>query len=102
MPFEPPPSIPPTRLPSTGYIRPELMSKAGPEHVEGSSSQAARGGRIVTSRPCVSIELLPLERLCRNYQATHIPILVIPGLTRNPVHFQTVQILDAGSGLSST
>jgi hypothetical protein len=24
-----------TRLPSTGYIRPELMSKAGPEQVEG-------------------------------------------------------------------
>ncbi len=30
-----------SRLPSTGYIRPELMSKAGPEHVEGSSSQAS-------------------------------------------------------------
>ena len=30
----------PARLPSTGYIRSELMSKAGPEHVEGSSSQA--------------------------------------------------------------
>ncbi len=29
-----------SRLPSTGYIRPELMSKAGPEQVEGSSSQA--------------------------------------------------------------
>jgi hypothetical protein len=30
-----------TRLPSTSYIRPELMSRAGPEHAEGSSSQAA-------------------------------------------------------------
>ncbi len=38
-----------------------------------------------------------LERLCRNYQAIHILILVIPGLTRNSVHFQPVQILDAGS-----
>ena len=29
------------RLPWTGYIRTELMSKAGPELVEGYSSQAA-------------------------------------------------------------
>jgi hypothetical protein len=30
------------RLPSTSYIRPELMSKAGPEHAEGESSQVKK------------------------------------------------------------
>jgi|GEM_PF-5573068 len=33
-------SLATTRLPSTSYIRPELMSKAGPEHVEGSSPKS--------------------------------------------------------------
>ena len=30
-------------------------------------------------------------------ETTYSPILVIPGLTRNPVSFQIVQLLDAGS-----
>jgi hypothetical protein len=29
-------------------------------------------------------------------ETTHSPILVIPGLIRNPVSFQIVQLLDAG------
>jgi len=35
-------------------------------------------------------------------KTTDNPIFVIPGLTRNPVSFQAVARLDAGSGLSST
>jgi hypothetical protein len=44
----------------------------------------------------------PVGDCVANVKTTHQPIFVIPGSTRNPVLFQTVLTLDAGSGLSST
>jgi hypothetical protein len=35
-------------------------------------------------------------------KTTHIAVFVIPGLTRNPVFFQSVTLLDAGYGTGMT
>jgi hypothetical protein len=39
----------------------------------------------------------PLSRLCRNWQIGRCCLFVIPDLTRNPVQFQDLTFLDAGS-----
>jgi len=41
---------------------------------------------------------LPRSRLRRNWQKGGGRFFVIPGLTRNPVQFQALTFLDAGSG----
>jgi hypothetical protein len=46
---------------------------------------------------CPTTHFPSLERLCRNWQNHAFAIFVIPGLTRNPVLFQTITLLDAGS-----
>ena len=48
------------------------------------------------------VPLFRRNRLCRNWQNCICCCIVIPGLTRNPVLFQGLTFLDAGSGLPST
>jgi hypothetical protein len=44
----------------------------------------------------------PLTDCRQIVKTTDNPIFVIPGLTLNPVYFRTLQLMDAGLGLSPT
>ena len=67
---------------------PSLNTGIDKNRLQESDEETARGSELRDSRlpDCVAID-----------KTTHISLIVIPGLTRNPAIIQWLTILDAGS-----